>query len=166
MGGQAGCGLCVGAQGFGGQDAGLDCRDGGRDHAVLQLENLGQRAGKSLAPDQMPGLRLDKLDIDPQTVARLLNAALHDVADAKLATEICKIDGFPLSVKVKLAAITKRARMHDRAEMRSLTIPSTRYSLLASPVRLAKGSTASEGLSGRGSAFGGVVGAVAASVNG
>ena len=39
---------------------------------------------------------LDQLDIDPQTFARLLNAALDNVAYTKLPTDIGQVDGLSL----------------------------------------------------------------------
>src|SRR5438094_463025 len=48
--------------------------------------------------------------------------------------------------------MTKSQRMRESAVMISSTIPSTKYSCSGSPLMLAKGNTAIEGLSGSGSA--------------
>src|SRR6516164_9606823 len=57
---------------------------------------------------------------------------------------------WPLYVKLELRAITKSQRTRDSAVMISSTMPSTKYSCSGSPLILAKGSTAIEGLSGSG----------------
>src|SRR3974377_1300577 len=45
--------------------------------------------------------------------------------------------------------MTKRQRMRESTVMTSSTMPSAKYSCSGSPLKLAKGSTAIEGLSGR-----------------
>ena len=52
--------------------------------------------------------------------------------------------------KLELRTITKSQRMRDSAVMISSTMPSAKYSCSGSPLRLAKGKTAIDGLSGRG----------------
>ena len=61
-------------------------------------------------------------------------------------------------MKLELRAMTKSQRMRDSAVMISSTMPSAKYSCSGSPLILAKGSTAIDGLSGSGSA-GGLAGA-------
>jgi len=55
-------------------------------------------------------------------------------------------------VKLELRAMTNSQRMRDSAVMISSTMPSAKYSCSGSPLILAKGSTAIDGLSGNGSA--------------
>jgi len=57
-------------------------------------------------------------------------------------------------VKLELRAITNSQRMRDSAVMISSTMPSAKYSCSGSPLRLAKGNTAIDGLSGKDSAGG------------
>jgi hypothetical protein len=57
-------------------------------------------------------------------------------------------------VKVELRAMTKSQRMRDSAVMISSTMPSAKYPCSGSPLMLAKGSTAIDGLSGSGNAGG------------
>src|SRR5262249_44397084 len=57
---------------------------------------------------------------------------------------------WPLYVKLELRAITKSQRMRDSAVMISSTMPSAKYSCSGSPLILANGNTAIDGLSGRG----------------
>src|SRR5882672_9958776 len=59
---------------------------------------------------------------------------------------------WPLYVKLELRAMTKSQRMRESAVMISSTMPSAKYSCSGSPLILAKGSTAIDGLSGSGSA--------------
>ena len=54
----------------------------------------------------------------------------------------------PLKVNEELRAMTKSCGSFDRAVMMSSEIPSAKYSCSASPLMLAKGSTAIDGLSG------------------
>src|SRR6266851_4075906 len=61
---------------------------------------------------------------------------------------------WPLYVKLELRAMTKSQRMRESAVMISSTMPSAKYSCSGSPLILAKGSTAIDGLSGSGSAGG------------
>ena len=61
-------------------------------------------------------------------------------------------------MKLELRAITKSQRIRERAVMISSTMPSAKYSCSGSPLILAKGRTAIDGLSGSGNAIGGVVG--------
>ena len=72
------------------------------------------------------------------------------IADAKVASDLFHIDGVALVVKLELRAMTKSQRMRDSAVMISSTIPSAKYSCSGSPLILAKGSTAIDGLSGSG----------------
>jgi len=55
-----------------------------------------------------------------------------------------------LYVKLELRAITNSQRMRDSAVMISSTMPSTKYSCSGSPLILANGNTAIDGLSGSG----------------
>ena len=43
-----------------------------------------------------PGRGINELPGDPDTVARFANAALEDIANAKLAANLFDIDGFAL----------------------------------------------------------------------
>src|SRR5215831_4609051 len=61
--------------------------------------------------------------------------------------------------------MTKSQRMRLSAVMISSTIPSAKYSCSGSPLILAKGNTAMDGLSGSGSAGGAGVGALLAAAN-
>src|SRR6516162_7283990 len=61
------------------------------------------------------------------------------------------LDGLALVSKVELRAMTNSQRMRDSAVMISSTMPSAKYSCSGSPLILAKGSTAIDGLSGSGS---------------
>src|SRR5262249_38476107 len=72
---------------------------------------------------------------------------------------------WPLYVKLELRAMTKSQRMRLSAVMISSTIPSAKYSCSGSPLILAKGNTAMDGLSGSGSAGGAGVGALLAAAN-
>jgi hypothetical protein len=60
-----------------------------------------------------------------------------------------------LYVKLELRSMTKSQRMRDSAVMISSTMPSTKYSCSGSPDMFWNGSTAIDGLSGRGSAAAG-----------
>src|SRR5215831_10113770 len=59
---------------------------------------------------------------------------------------------WPLYVKLELRAMTNSQRMRLSAVMISSTMPSAKYSCSGSPLILAKGSTAIDGLSGSGGA--------------
>ena len=56
----------------------------------------------------------------------------------------------PLKVNDELRAMTKSCDSFDSAVMMSSEMPSAKYSCSASPLMLAKGSTAIDGLSGGG----------------
>src|SRR5262249_48373947 len=73
----------------------------------------------------------------------------------------------PLYVKLELRAMTKSQRMRDSAVMISSTIPSAKYSCSGSPLIFWNGSTAIDGLSGRGGdepAIGAEVGEVSVAI--
>src|SRR6516225_1276544 len=57
---------------------------------------------------------------------------------------------WPLYVKLELRAMTKSQRIRESAVIISSTMPSAKYSCSGSPLMLAKGNTAIDGLSGRG----------------
>jgi hypothetical protein len=65
----------------------------------------------------------------------------------------CTWTFFPLKAKEELRAMTKSCDSFDKAVMISSEIPSAKYSCSMSPLILAKGNTAMEGLSG---GFGGL----------
>jgi hypothetical protein len=60
----------------------------------------------------------------------------------------------PLYAKLELRAMTKGQRMRESAVMISSTMPSAKYSCSGSPLMFWNGSTAIDGLSGRGRAGG------------
>src|ERR1700758_1487777 len=62
----------------------------------------------------------------------------------------------PLNVKLELRAITNNNLNRDSAVMISSTIPSAKYYCSGSPLMFWKGSTAIEGLSGRGGSWSGI----------
>ena len=62
------------------------------DDFVLHLEKIGCRLVEAIGPKVVPGLCVDKLDIDPHAARVALNGAFKDVADAKLLADVPDID--------------------------------------------------------------------------
>src|SRR5215472_2773798 len=93
------------------------------------------------------GFRLHQLRVDADAVAASPHRAFENVAHTELALDLLHTVGWPLYEKLELRALTKSQRMRDSAVMISATIPSAKYSCSGSTLRLAKGSTAIDGLS-------------------
>jgi hypothetical protein len=101
--------------------------------------------------EELAAQRLEELSGDTHPLACLANRAFEHIAKPSSRPTCFTSTGWPLYVKVELRAMTKSHRMRESAVMISSTIPSAKYSCSGSPLILAKGSTAIEGLSGSGS---------------
>ena len=64
--------------------------DHGFGNLVLKIERIFERAVKPLGPQMLAALGLDQLAADADAAAGLAQAALDDVADAKLAPELLR----------------------------------------------------------------------------
>ncbi len=81
---------------FGRGELDLDHAGEPGDNLVLHAEEIGARLVEPLGPEMRPSVRVDQLRVDPDTVSRTLDAAFHDVAHAKLAADLARIDGLAL----------------------------------------------------------------------
>ena len=162
VGHHVGGGLAVGALVGGGLDAaGQRGRDRGGD-LVLDGEDVGA-AVEALGPDVAVGQGVDQLDGDAHPVARLAHAALDHVLDAELLRSTAGTrTGLPLWTKARVARDHEQiAKASDSSVMMSSVRPSAKNSCSGSPLMLAKGSTAIEGLAAAVLAVEAGVGAVA-----
>jgi hypothetical protein len=66
------------------------------DNLVLHAEEIGARFVEPLGPEMRPRLCVDQLRVDPDAVFTTLDAAFHDVAHAKLAADLARIDRLAL----------------------------------------------------------------------
>src|SRR5437867_9535907 len=96
--------------------------------------------------------RIDQLPCDANFPRRLPHRPLEDIAHAEPSPDFLESTARPLKVKLELRAITNSDLKRDSAVMMSSTIPSAKYSCSGSELRLVKGRTAIEGLSGKGRA--------------
>src|SRR4029453_15347477 len=63
----------------------LESGNDGVGDLVLDFDDVGEVAIEAIGPEMVAGLPVDQLGVDPNTASRLSNAALEDMADAKLA---------------------------------------------------------------------------------
>jgi len=129
---------------------GLDCPDDATGDLILQFENVVQRTVEPVCPDMSAGRRVDQLPCDALPLSGLTLPFEH-VAHSQLTRTCFTSTGRPLYVKLELLAITNSHDSREIAAAISSTMPSAKYSRSGSPLILAKGSTAIDGLSGRGS---------------
>src|SRR5271166_4244135 len=93
--------------------------------------------------------RIDQLCSDAYATGGLAHRAFKHIAHAKLPPDLLHVDRLALVRKARIRAMTKSQRMRESAVMISSAMPSAKYSCSGSPLILANGSTAIDGLSGR-----------------
>ena len=81
----------------------LDGADDPLRDAVLQLEHFGQAALEPVGPDVVSRRRFDQLAGDAHPPARLADAALQDVADAEVASDLFDVRGAPFVFEARVA---------------------------------------------------------------
>ena len=88
----------------------------------------------------------------PVTRTRLppLRTAFEHVAHPQLSAHLLHIDGPTFIGETRVTSDYEQPRMRDNAVIISSTMPSAKYSCSGSPLKLSKGSTAIDGLSGSG----------------
>src|SRR6266581_9762581 len=94
------------------------------------------------------GLGIDQLPGDAHPLACFAHRAFQNIANPQLAPDLFHVDAAAFVGEGRVAAITKSQQMRESAVMISSTIPSTKYSCSGSPLMLAKGNTAIDGLPG------------------
>ena len=68
-----------------------------RDDFVLYVEEIGQGLVEPLGPEMIAGFGVDQLHVDAHAVAAALNAALEDIANVQLASDLSsRSSGLPL----------------------------------------------------------------------
>lgn len=85
--------------------------DGSHDllrYLVLQIENIFQRAVKSIRPQMGTGGGVDELSGNTQTTSRLTYAAFEDIAHAEFSSYLLDVDG--------LAFVSERRVTGDNEE--------------------------------------------------
>jgi hypothetical protein len=71
-------------------------RDDGLSDLVLQREDIHQLAVVTVGPKMVATRRVDKLRRDPNAIAGLANAALHEVADIQVRGHVLNLAGASL----------------------------------------------------------------------
>src|SRR5215472_13641902 len=89
---------------------------------------------------------VDRLRGDAHPTAALTHRAFEHVADAEFTRDLLHIDSPTFAGKARIAR-DEPADPAERCDDSSI-MPSTKYSCFGSPLRLAEGSTAIDGLSG------------------
>ena len=97
-----------------------------RDDFVLHVEEVDQGLIEPFRPNMIAALGIDELDADAHPIAAALYAALQNVTDVQLATDLLQIDGLALVLKAVLRPITKEPPMRDRSVVRLSVTPSTK----------------------------------------
>src|SRR5215468_1570616 len=91
---------------------------------------------------------VDRLRGDAHPTAALTHRAFEHVADAEFTRDLLHIDSLTFIGKARIARDDEEpADPAERGDDSSI-MPSTKYSCFGSPLRLAEGSTAIDGLSG------------------
>jgi len=95
---------------------------------------------------------IDELDRDPHTISLLLDAAFNHIPHSHLLRDLLNLYRFTLVGKGGISGDHKNAVGFGEAVDDPSASPSLKYSNSFSPLIFVKGSTAIEGLSGRGKA--------------
>src|SRR6266849_774258 len=77
-------------------------RETARD-LVLSLREIGAIGVEAVGPDVGAALRIDQLNVYPNLIARPPHAPFEDIADAELAADLLRVDGFSLVGECRIA---------------------------------------------------------------
>ena len=121
-------------------------------HLVLKLEYVFERTVEPIGPEMRASSCIDQLPGDAHPLACLANRAFQHVSDTEFATDLLHVDRLAFVGEGRIPGDDEQptdAAMS--AVMISSTMPSAKYSCSGSPLIFWNGSTAIDGLSGRGS---------------
>src|SRR6266481_2053688 len=94
---------------------------------------------------------LDQLRSDAYALAGLAHRSLQEVADTQLLPDLLHVNGLALVGEARIAGDNEEPTNATERGDDLLDMPSAKYSCSGSPLILAKGRTAIDGLSGSGS---------------
>src|SRR5262249_2774753 len=128
----------------------LDCRHHSLGDVVLHRKDVGQLTIVSLSPNIIAGFCFNHLHNNAHPVSTSSHRAFQNITHAEFKADLLYVD-FPSFVgKARIAGDHEEPADFESAVMISSTMPSAKYSCSGSPLMFAKGSTAIDGLSGRG----------------
>ena len=88
---------------LGGDELGIQRARQARDDFVLHVEEIGEGLVEPLGPQMIAGLGVDKLHVDAHAVTAALNAALKDIADVQLASDLLHVEPLALISEGRIA---------------------------------------------------------------
>ena len=134
--------------GFGSVYMSRERRDNRTRHLVLDREHVMQLAVVSLGPPVNAGRCLDKLRGDANPLAAPPNAALQHVSRAQLFPNLPYIDRLAFVLEARISSDDQKLGKARQLGDDVLGNAVAEIVLLGSPLRLTKGSTATQGRSG------------------
>ena len=91
---------------------------------VLHVEEISEGFIEPLRPEMSARFSIDELHVDAHAVAAALDAALEDIADIQLTTNLLQIDSFAFEGESGVAADHERAsNSGERSVVRALGDP-------------------------------------------
>src|SRR5215470_15444522 len=93
---------------FGARQRRLDSGGDARSDVVLHREDVGEIPVVSLSPEMGAGGNIDKLAADAHPLPGSAHTSLEDIADAKVAANLRKIDGFSFVGECGIAGDDKK----------------------------------------------------------
>ncbi len=79
-------------------------------------------------PDMRAVLTIDQLHVDLNLIAHPPHAALEHIANAQVAADLLRVDGFPLVSERGVSGDHELSEICERSVVRSSVMPSTKYS--------------------------------------